>query len=53
MSKSAIDYGIHGKIVEAPDHILNEIDEIVEEGCPSFKLFMTYKKKELWLMMRL
>lgn len=45
MSKSAIDYGIHGKIVEAPQNILDEIEEIVDYGCPSFKLFMTYKKE--------
>lgn len=45
MSKSAIDYGIHGKFVEAPKNIIDEIDEIVEYGCPSFKLFMTYKKE--------
>jgi dihydropyrimidinase len=45
MSKSAIDFGIHGKIVEAPDSIIQEIEKIVEYGCPSFKMFMTYKKE--------
>lgn len=45
MSKSAIDFGIHGKIVEAPQNILDEIEKIVDYGCPSFKLFMTYKKE--------
>lgn len=45
MSNSAIDFGIHGKFVEAPQNILDEIPKIVEYGCPSFKLFMTYKKE--------
>jgi len=45
MSKSAIDYSIHGKFVEAPPNILDEIAEIVDYGCPSFKMFMTYKKE--------
>jgi len=45
MRKSAIDYGIHVKIVEAPDRILDEIGEVVDMGCPTIKLFMTYKKE--------
>ena len=45
MSKSAIDYSIHAKIVEASDNILNEIRELENYGCPSFKLFMTYRKE--------
>lgn len=45
MSKSAIDFGIHGKFVEAPPNIIDEIEEIVDYGCPSFKMFMTYKKE--------
>lgn len=45
MSKSAIDYSIHGKFVEAPQRIIDEIEKIVEYGCPSFKMFMTYKKE--------
>lgn len=45
MSKSAIDFAIHGKFVEAPQNILDEIEEIIDYGCPSFKLFMTYKKE--------
>ena len=45
MSKSAIDFAIHGKIIEAPQNILDEIEKIVDYGCPSFKLFMTYKKE--------
>ncbi len=45
MSKSAIDYSIHGKFVEAPQRVIDEIEKIVDYGCPSFKLFMTYKKE--------
>lgn len=45
MSLSAIDFGIHGKIVEAPEQIIDEIEEVVKYGCPTFKMFMTYKKE--------
>jgi dihydropyrimidinase len=45
MSKSAIDYSVHAKIVEASDNILNEIKELENYGCPSFKIFMTYRKE--------
>lgn len=45
MNKSAIDYSIHAKIVEAPDNILNEIKALEIYGCPSFKIFMTYRKE--------
>lgn len=45
MGKSAIDYGIHIKIVEAPETVLDEIGKVVELGCPTLKLFMTYKKE--------
>jgi dihydropyrimidinase len=45
MSKSAIDYSVHAKIVESPDNILNEIKELNNYGCPSFKIFMTYRKE--------
>jgi dihydropyrimidinase len=45
MSKSAIDYGIHAKLVEAPQNIIDELEKIVEFGSPSMKMFMTYKKE--------
>ncbi|RCX09573.1 dihydropyrimidinase [Anaerobacterium chartisolvens] len=45
MSKSCIDYGVHAKFVEAERPVLDEIKSIVEYGCPSFKMFMTYKKE--------
>ncbi|MDR1931559.1 MAG: dihydropyrimidinase [Spirochaetales bacterium] len=45
MSISAIDYGVHGKFVESPPEIIAEIDELVQFGTPTFKMFMTYKKE--------
>lgn len=45
MKKSAIDYGIHVKIVETPPSVIEELEKVVEEGCPSFKVFMTYRKE--------
>lgn len=45
MKESAIDFGIHAKFVEATQAIIDEIPAIVDYGCPSFKLFMTYKKE--------
>jgi dihydropyrimidinase len=44
MKKSAIDYALHGRIVEATDEILAEIKEFVDKGCPSFKMYMTYRE---------
>jgi len=44
MNKSAIDYALHGRIVEATDAILDELKEFVEKGCPSFKMYMTYRE---------
>ena len=43
MEHSAIDFGIHAKFVEANDQLLSQIRDIVEYGCPSFKMFMTYR----------
>lgn len=45
MSMSSIDFGIHGKIVESNDDVIKEIEDVVEFGCPTFKMFMTYKKE--------
>jgi len=45
MSKSSVDFGVHCKFVEAPEAILKEIPEIIKMGCPSFKMFMTYRKE--------
>lgn len=44
MKIAAIDYGVHSKIVEATDEILGEIRGMVEAGCPTLKLFTTYRK---------
>lgn len=44
MANAAIDYGIHAKIVEATDAIIGEIKGMVEAGCPTLKLFTTYRK---------
>lgn len=44
MKKSAIDYALHGRIVEATDEVLAEIKEFVSKGCPSFKMYMTYRE---------
>ncbi|SKA63678.1 dihydropyrimidinase [Desulfobaculum bizertense] len=45
MSKSALDYSIHCKFVEAPERILQEIPKLIDMGSPSFKMFMTYRKE--------
>lgn len=43
MQTSVIDYGIHTKIVETNRQVIEEIKSSVEFGCPSIKMFMTYK----------
>ncbi|MEN6342266.1 MAG: dihydropyrimidinase [Methanospirillum sp.] len=40
MAKSAIDYAVHGRVLE-PAHV-EEIPAAVLAGCPSFKTYMTY-----------
>ena len=45
MAESCIDYGVHGKFVEATPAVLREIPELARKGCPTFKLFMTYRKE--------
>ncbi len=45
MKVSAIDYAVHGKIVEVNNHVLDDIKKMVNEGCTSFKFFMTYKNE--------
>src|SRR5919204_261714 len=40
--KAHIDYGFHMIVREVNDNILEEMDELVKEGVPSFKLFMAY-----------
>lgn len=43
MQTSVIDYGVHTKIVETNTKVIGEIKSAVEFGCPSIKMFMTYK----------
>lgn len=40
--KSAVDYAFHMIAVDLPESRLPEMDKIVDEGVPSFKLFMAY-----------
>ncbi|WMJ90332.1 dihydropyrimidinase [Anaerocolumna sp. MB42-C2] len=44
MRNAAIDYGVHAKIVEATEEILGEIKGMVKAGCPTLKMFTTYRK---------
>lgn len=41
--KAFIDYGFHIAITDMNDEILDEMKQIIKEGYPSFKLFMTYE----------
>lgn len=45
MAKAVIDYSTHAKFVEANPQVIAEIPAIVEYGCSSIKLFMTYRKE--------
>ena len=40
-----VDFGIHAKFVESNEKVLNEIKDIVAFGCPSIKMFTTYRKE--------
>lgn len=43
MAPCVIDYGVHTKIVETNPQVIREIRDAVAFGCPSIKMFMTYK----------
>ena len=45
MKESAIDYSVHGKILQYNDEVESGIRKLVQEGFPTFKMFMTYKKE--------
>lgn len=45
MNISAIDYSVHGKFVESTSTALNDIELMIKNGFPTFKMFMTYKKE--------
>lgn len=40
--KSIIDYSFHGVFQHVNEDILNEVNELVDEGISSFKIYMTY-----------
>ncbi len=40
--KAVIDYSFHGVIQHVDENILNEMNELVDEGIQSFKVYMTY-----------
>jgi len=40
--KVCIDYGIHVAITDLTDEIMEEMVDVIKDGCPTFKLFMTY-----------
>ncbi|MBI4424638.1 MAG: dihydropyrimidinase [Elusimicrobia bacterium] len=40
--KSAVDYAFHMIVVDMPEKQVAEMDKVVDEGVPSFKLFMAY-----------
>jgi len=40
--KSVIDYSFHGVIQHVDEEILKELEEIVINGIPSFKIYLTY-----------
>ncbi len=42
MAKSALDYAVHGRVLEAAH--ADELAEAVRAGCPSFKVYMTYRE---------
>jgi dihydropyrimidinase len=42
-----IDWGVHPVITNAADDILNEIPLLVDEGAPTVKCYMTYRKDGL------
>lgn len=44
MSNCAVDYSVHGKLVDSDDFAISEIKTLVDMGIPSFKMFMTYRK---------
>ncbi|MFI3206828.1 MAG: dihydropyrimidinase [Clostridia bacterium] len=44
MSNSAVDFSVHGKLVDGDDFAISEIETLVNMGIPTFKMFMTYRK---------
>ncbi len=44
-SRSVIDYSFHGVLIEPP--MVDEVGALAEDGITSFKLYMTYKARDL------
>ena len=42
VGNAAIDYGFHMIVSDVRDDVLSEMDQLVDEGVPSFKLFTAY-----------
>jgi len=40
--KAVIDYGFHVAITDMSKEVLTEMQDVIRQGCPSFKLYMTY-----------
>ena len=43
--KAVIDFGFHIILTDVSEDILREIPHSIEMGCPSFKIYMTYRDK--------
>lgn len=43
--KCVTDYGFHGVIQEVTPKILNEFESMIQDGVPSFKIYLTYNYK--------
>lgn len=42
---AVIDYGFHGVVQHVDDKVLSDMKDMVEEGIPSFKIYLTYDYK--------
>ncbi|NMC11798.1 MAG: dihydropyrimidinase [Chloroflexi bacterium] len=45
--ETVIDYGLHVSITDDRPETLNEIEQIIANGIPSFKMFMTYRSHNI------
>lgn len=44
---TVIDFSLHCVVSAASERVLDELEEVVGEGVPSFKLYMTYRRRGL------
>ena len=42
-----IDYGVHVIVTDVRDDVVAEVPALIREGCPSFKVYMTYGDKKV------